>query len=570
MSNWAGVLKRVREGRRSWLVGVLAVAIVVEPADAQSVLVAAGRRGAVAADHPLASEAGVSVMRAGGNALDAAIAAAFMLGVVSPSGSGIGGGGFLIYWCARDGASYALDFREVAPAQLTAKAFVRNGEVDTRLSQVGGLAVGVPGEVAGLREASRRFGRTRWRKLLASSAAVARRGFRASAHTAADIREHVRDLAEEPALSRLYLPEGKALTEGSYFRNPELASTLEMVAADGGESFYRGAIGAAIVRSIRAAGGVLDEADLADYRPIWREPVRGSYRGVELHSMPPPSSGGTILLQVLNVLSRLPVDWKRPNGASTVHYLAEALKHAFSDRARWFGDPAFVKVPVGALTSSAYARRIAARIRPTRVSRSSAYLHQPPSDAGTTHISAMDAEGNAVALTSTINTAFGSMVVADGTGVLLNNEMDDFSIGTGVANAFGLVGSEANQPWPGKRPLSSMSPTIVTEQGRPIIAVGGSGGPRIITGTLRVLTGILDSRLDVGQAIGQPRVHHQWSPDVLRLESGIPAQVASELRGFGHVLAFEANGSAVQAVVSNGQGFRAASDPSKWGRAAAW
>ncbi|MBI3893411.1 MAG: gamma-glutamyltransferase, partial [Candidatus Wallbacteria bacterium] len=462
----------------------------------------------------------------------AAIAAALMVGAVSPSGSGIGGGGFLVYWSAKDRRAYALDFRETAPAALEARMFLRDGKADTHLSQRGGLAVGVPGEVAGFREASRRFGRVPWRRLVLPAAAAARFGFRVTPHTAEDLREVEKEMGTAPGLVRIYSRDGRPLEAAEFLRNPDLAATLDTIAGDGGESFYRGEVGRRIVRTVRAAGGVMTAADLARYRPTWREPVHGTHHGLDVYSMPPPSSGGAIVLEVLNTLDLLPVDWKHPDAPSTLHFIGEAEKHAFSDRAVWFGDPGFVRVPLATLTSREHARRLAALIRAGRTAPAGAYVHQLPADSGTTHVSAMDAEGNACGLTSTINTEFGSLLVADGAGIILNDQMDDFS--------------------------------------HPAMVVGGSGGPHIITGTLRVLTCVVDGGLDVGEALTHPRVHHQWSPDALRLERGIPASTVERLRAMGHNASYESPDSAIQAVVAVPGGFRAASDPRKGGRAAAW
>ncbi len=532
--------------------------------------VSAGRHGAVAADHLLASHAGVAILQAGGNALDAAIATAFALGVVNPASSGLGGGGMLVYWSAAQRRAYALDFRETAPAAISPASFVRDGKPDTRLSQEGGLAVAVPAEVAGLVEASRRLGRLPFARLVTPAAALARRGFLVGPELAGDLEEEGARVRQWPALASLYMPGGRALAEGRWFRNPELAATLESIGADQGRDFYRGRLARRIVEAVRSAGGVMTEADLAGYRPVWRQPLRGVHRGCELFTMPPPSSGGAILLEMLHCLELLPVPWGEPDSSRTLHYLAEVEKHAFADRARYFGDPAFVRVPLAMLLSPAHARRIVSLIDAAQASAPEACVHELPADGGTTHVSTVDADGNACALTSTINTGFGSLLAVPGTGMVLNDEMDDFAIAPGVANAFGLVAYEANAPAPGKRPLSSMTPTIAVRDGLPVLVVGSSGGPRIITGTLRVLTCVLDGGLDVGAAIDAARVHHQWQPDLLRLDESVPAADVDRLRRMGHHLETSSTYNAVQAIVAGPDGLRAASDPRKSGQAAAY
>ena len=520
---------------------------------------ARGRHGVVAADHELASEVGVEVLRAGGDAVDAAVATALALGVVNPQSSGLGGGGFLIAWRAKEAKALALDFREVAPAACGRDTFTRPGMVP-QMSRVGGLAVGVPGEAAGLGEAHRRWGRLPWARVVAPAERLAREGFPVGPALAATLARIGDRLRLFPDLDRRFRrPDGGLVGVGDRLRRPDLARTLATLASEGAGALYRGRIAREIAAATVRRGGVLTEADLAGYR--------------DLYAMPPPSSGGAVLLAILGTLKAKKALPPARTDPVRVHLLVEAMKHAFADRARWFGDPDFVQVPLDRLLDPGVLRARAGALDARRTWAPAHYgTTAPPTDGGTSHLSVLDAAGNAVALTTTVNTAFGSLVVAGDTGVILNDEMDDFTTRPGEANAFGLQQSELNAVAPGKRPLSSMSPTVVVHDGRPELVVGGSGGPRIITGTLAAILHVVDHGASPGEAVSLPRVHHQWLPDEVVLEPGAVAGDAAALAAFGHrVRPAPPAWSAVQAAGRLPDGtFVGASDPRKHGRAVAW
>ncbi len=531
--------------------------------------------GAVATDHVLASLAGVELLRRGGNAVDAACAAAFALGVVNPAGSGIGGGGFLLLK-RRGQAPVALDFRETAPAAASRELFLRPG-LAKDASRVGGLAVAVPGEVKGCAEAVRRHGRLGLARVLAPAIRLAERGFPAGLHLVRTVRGMAGELARDPELARLFLPDGKPLRLGDRVRRPALAATLRRIAAVGPDGFYRGPVARALVEAVRRRGGVLTLADLERYQPKARTPLSGEYRGHTVISMPPPSSGGVALLQALNLLEPRPLAPLGHNSSRYLHLLAEAIKHAMADRARHLGDPDFVKVPVATLVSKRYASALAKRLgeralRPEQYG-SRAPLAAPPEDGGTSHVSVVDREGSAVALTTTINLPFGALLVAGATGVILNNEMDDFAVRPGEANAFGLTQGEQNAVAPGKRPLSSMTPAIVVRRsdGELVLSAGASGGPTIITGTLQAILNVVDFGLDANAAVGRSRIHHQWLPDELWVEADLPADVTAALRGRGHRLWLQrAPYTAVQVVVPREGLLQPGSDPRKVGEPAGY
>lgn len=493
--------------------------------------------GAVAADHRLASEAGARVLRQGGNAVDAAIAAALSSGVVQPSGSGLGGGGFALV-VEPDGDATFLDFREVAPSRAGRDTF-RSGAS----SREGGLAVAVPSEALGLAELHRRWGRVELGVVVAPAVAQARDGFALGRHL---------------EQSLLAAPDMRALFTGDAHTRPGLAQALVDFAATRGEAFRTGWVAEDFVGAVRAAGGVLERSDLEAYTVKERTPLRRAWKGRTVWTAPPPSSGGVALLQMLGATEA---------GASP-HCEVEAAKHAMADRAAWGGDPDFVPVPVDRLLSAERIAAIRADCGPTTFPPDHyGGPAAPPSDAGTLHISVIDGEGMAVALTTTINTSFGSKVVAPRSGIVLNNEMDDFATRPGEPNAFGLVQGEQNAVEPGKRPLSSMTPTVVVgADGRPELAVGASGGPFIITATWQVLTDVLDRGLTPAQALAEPRWHHQWQPPVLVVENGLAE--APALEAAGHVLRpIDTPFAAVQVAQRTPAGLLAASDPRKHGEA---
>ncbi len=578
---------------------------------------AAFPRGAVAADHPLASEAGASMLRIGGNAVDAAVATSFALSVVRPDSCGIGGGGFmLVHLPAADGAparTVALDYRETAPAAVGPDHFVRlrDAGLPDDASRTGVHAVGVPGTVAGLLTAHARFGRLSRATVMGPAIALARDGWTADAHHVAAARRLEARVASAPhalpraAWIRERLGRSGRIAVGDRLENPEQARALELIAADGLEAFYRGPIAEAIVRVMEDAGGPMTREDLAAYAPRPLEPVAGTYRGRTVLSMPPPSSGGVAIVQTLGILERLRargIAGEGPSDPARMHALAEALKHAFADRAEFLADPDFAAVPVAELLAPERLDRLAGEVDPRRTRPPEAYgaAGAPPEDGGTSHVSVVDADGMAVACTETINLAFGSMVPVPGFGFVLNDEMDDFTTLPGEANAFGLVQSARNAPEPGKRPLSSMSPTIVLDaDGAVEIVAGASGGPRIITGTLQVILHVIDFGMDAAGAVEHPRLHHQWRPDVLQLEpawrasapgdggaageraaatgagagadadarAGAAAPVPA-LEARGHVVGERDEVGAVQAIIVIDGARHAVSDPRKGGRPA--
>jgi len=535
-----------------------------------------GAHGMVAAEHQLASQAGVEMLQRGGNAVDAAVATSFASGVVNPSSCGIGGGGFMLIYLARQRRAVALDYREVAPAAATRDMFVRDGQAMPALSRLGGLAVAVPGEVAGVAEALRRYGSLPIATVLQPAIRYARDGFAVEAHLAKEIAQNVTTLRADPVLARNFLhADGSPLDVGETARQPELARTLERIAADGPVTFYRGDIAASIAASVQGAGGVLTTHDLDGFRPTWRRSLRGSHNGYTLWSMPPPSSGGGVLLEILGIGRDDHLAELGHNSPTYIHLLAEAMQHAFADRAEFYGDPDFVDVPLLRLLAPHNTAALRRRISATRTFAPAAYgSNRAPDaaahDAGTTHFSVMDGDGNAVACTTTVNTAFGAQLVAGDTGIILNNEMDDFSAQPGVPNVYGLVGNEANAVAPGKRPLSSMTPTIVTRRRRPMLALGGSGGPLIISATLQVLLNVLDFDLDATTAVAAPRIHDQWTPAVLMVEPGVAELTRMALARYGYSVKEVPAMGAVQAVRRAGGLFEGASDPRKGGAAVGW
>ena len=517
--------------------------------------------GLLAAEHRLAVAAGTEILRQGGNAVDAAVAAAAALGVVNPISCGLGGGGFMLIYDATADEAHALDYREAAPAAATPELFRDRGVA--RITR-GPLAIAVPGEPAGLTSAHERFGLLPLATVLAPAIGYARDGFPIEAHLADGISTGLELLRSDPALTTIFLhPDGTPRERGEHLRQTDLAESLTRLASEGAAPFYRGVIAAAIARTVTRRGGLLTAEDLAAYRVRWRAPLRGRYRGRTVLTMPPPGSGG-VLLSALNVLSAYELAPLELGSPTYLHLVAETMKAVFADRARYYGDPEFVDVPVAHLTSHAHARAIRERLSAIRVLD---LREVGPGDAGTSHISVVDTGGNAVALTTTINTAFGSGTVACGTGIILNNQMADFSLEPGAANVFGLVATAANVVAPNKRPLSSMSPTVLLHRGRPEIVIGGSGGPMIITATLQTLLALIDFDLSPTAAAETPRIHHQGVPDVLLAEPGIPRLTRLSLERLGHHVRTADSLGAVSVVRIGPGGALGAGAPRKGGAA---
>ena len=527
---------------------------------------------AVASDHPLASAAGAAVLKAGGNAIDAACATALALGVLHPEGSGIGGGGFALVYIAKEKRVHALDFRERAPAAITAAQFLKDGKAVSELSKEGGLAVAVPGEVSGLGEMVKRWGKKPFGACVDPAQKLAAKGAPASWRLAQALAALTTEPASaDPAFAKMFVAAAHARRRRRSSNGPSSRRRSAKLKAGGPGAFYKGPLAAEIVKAVKAAGGVMTAEDLASYSPIERAPLATNHRGLRVLTMPPPSSGGVALVETLGILDAIyPTPAALPKeGASSpayLHTLAEAFKHAFADRARYLGDPDFVTVDVAKLTSAAYAAELAKRIKPGAVLPSDAYGSlgphaAPPKDGGTTHLAVIDADGNAVSLTTTINLSFGAHLVAGKTGILLNDEMDDFVMQVGVPNAFGLIGNEQNAVAPKKRPLSSMTPTLVMDGDRVKVVVGGAGGPTIITATTEVLLDVVDWKMDAQAAVVAPRIHTQWFPEVLGVEPGIPpATVAALARGGQKVKPVPMIGK-VNVLVRTDKAIDAASEP---------
>jgi gamma-glutamyltranspeptidase/glutathione hydrolase len=494
--------------------------------------------GMVSSASALATDIGVDVLRQGGNAVDAAVAVGFALSVALPNSGNIGGGGFMILHDGKTGKDTAIDFREVAPAAATPGMYLdASGNVVVDKSLFTQAAIGVPGTVAGLTYALEHYGTMKRAALIAPAVALADKGFPVGERLSALFAAERGHLGAWDGTRKVFFHDGELPHTGDILRNPDLAKSLALIARDGAKAFYDGPIAAAIVAEAKAHGGLITAADLKDYKVVERVPVRGTYRGYEIVSMPPPSSGGVHIVQILNILSNFPLrDWGQ-NSAKTIHVMAEAEKRAYADRSEYLGDPDFVKVPVKGLTSPDYAKALAGLIdleHATPASQIRPGRPQPYESDQTTQFTVADARGGVVSVTYTLNTNFGSGIVASGTGILLNNEMDDFSAKPGVPNAYGLVGGEANAVGPLKRPLSSMSPTLVLKDGKPWVATGSPGGARIITTTLQVLVDMIDFGMNPAEAGAAVRFHDQWLPDELRIERGLNADTIALLRAMGH------------------------------------
>jgi gamma-glutamyltranspeptidase/glutathione hydrolase len=536
-------------------------------------------KGAVASVHPLATDAGMNALKRGGNAVDAAIATAITLGVVDGHNSGLGGGCFILIRAA-DGSVTAIDAREKAPALATRDMYLKDGKVDEAASKTGALASGTPGALAGYAMAIKKHGKLKLADLLLPAAEIAENGFAIDAVYERKLESVRDDLAKfEGTKEVLFKADGTLPKKGDVLKQPGLAHTLRMIAEHGPEWFYKGEFAEKVDAWMQANGGVLRKEDFAAFAATSREPVRSSYRGYDIVGFPPPSSGGVHVAEILNMLEGF--DLPAMSKVDRTHVIAEAMKLAFADRAYWLGDPDFVKVPRG-LLDKAYAKSLAAKIDLTKAVEVPTHGEPPAADTDvfgdmlkhTTHLSTADAEGNWVALTQTVNTAFGSKVIVPGTGVVLNDQMDDFAVAPGTPNAFKLVGAEANAVAPGKRPLSSMSPTIVLKDGKPFLSIGAAGGPTIISQTLQNLVNILDLKMSVEDAIAAPRVHHQWSPNELKIETKIGDDVMEALEQRGHTLQ---KLTKIGLGVSQGvmwddaaKSFRGAHDPRAFGKADGW
>jgi len=522
------------------------------------------RHGMVVAQESRAARIGVEILQNGGNAVDAAVATGFALAVTYPRAGNLGGGGYMVIHLARGKRNIAIDYRESAPAATTRDVFLdEKGEADPQKSRDSGLAVGVPGTVAGLALAHARYGSGRFTlaQLIAPSIPLARNGIPMDGDIADSLKQ-VRDrLRRWEASRKIFLMPENWLEPVAQLVQSDLADTLEAIARDGPDAFYRGPIAEKIAAAVRTAGGLMTADDLKHYRPLLRQPVRGRYRGHEIVSMPPSSSGGVLLIEMLNILEGFPLD--AVDEATRAHLTIEAMKFAYADRAVFLGDPATVRAPLAQLMSKRYAARLRSKIdrkraRPAEEIRPFSALGREGDN--TTHFSVVDRFGNAVANTYTLNFSYGLGLVADGTGILLNNELDDFAAKPGAPNAYGLLGGDANAPGPGKRPLSSMTPTIVLKNGKPYLVTGSPGGSRIITTVLQVVTNVIDRKLPIAEAVQSPRLHHQWSPDQVAAERGLSRDLIRALEQRGHKVVEGPPRTAANSILVTPQGFVGAAD----------
>ena len=519
--------------------------------------VTASRQAMVVSGSPIASEVGRNILQQGGNAADAAVAVGFALAVVHPEAGNLGGGGFMIIR-SREGKVQALDYRETAPALATRDMYRSAGEDG---SVTGHLSAGVPGAVAGLTEAHRRYGRLPLAAVIQPAIRLALEGFTVDDYRSRSIGGDSARLALFPASRTTFLPADRPPQPGSTFRQPELGATLEAIRDSGAAGFYRGRVAELLVAEMKRGGGIISLKDLADYRAVWRNPIEVSYRGYTIYSMPPASSGGVTMGEILNIMegfSPLP----RFGSAALIHREAEAMRRAFTDRNTYLGDPAFVRNPIDRLLSKQYAadlrRQIGERASPTPV-----FEPAPAAGSSTTHYSVVDAEGNAVSCTTTLNNSYGSAVTVTGAGFLLNDEMDDFATSPGEPNMYGLVQGEANAIAPGKRMLSAMTPSIVLNPEKQLyLVVGTPGGPRIITMVYHVISNVIDHRMSLADAVMAPRMHHQGLPDTLMVETnGFSSQTLDSLRGRGHAVLEDGKWGDVEGIIRTTQGWEGVSDP---------
>jgi len=535
------------------------------PAELRELPAVAARHGMVVAQEARAARIGTDILEAGGNAVDAAVATGFALAVTYPRAGNIGGGGYMVIHLAGGPLDTTIDYRETAPAATTRQTFLdANGEADATKSRDFALAIGVPGTVAGLALAHRKYGSGRFTlgELIAPAIALARGGIPIETDVADSLPRAQARLARWPSTAKLlFHADGRLLGAGDTLIQRDLADTLSAIARDGPHAFYEGATAEKIVAAVHAGGGLMTLQDLQSYAPIERAPVRGSYRGHDIIAMPPSSSGGVILLEMLNILegySDIVADEAR-----RLHLMVEAMKLAYADRAAFLGDPASVRAPLPRLLSKAYAAQLRARIDPVHA-RPAAEIRadeQPPREGNnTTHFSVIDRFGNAVANTTTLNFSYGVGLIAEGTGILLNNELDDFAAKPGVPNAYGLLGGQANAPGPSKRPLSSMTPTIVLKDGAPFLVTGSPGGSRIITAVLQVILNVVDRNLPIAQAVAAPRMHHQWFPDELLVERGFSQEMMRALQARGHNVVEVWLGTSANSILVTPQGFTGAAD----------
>nr|WP_246053791.1 gamma-glutamyltransferase [Halomonas halmophila] len=525
-----------------------------------------GTQGIVATSHFLASDVARDVLANGGNAVDAAVTAGFALAVTQPRSGNIGGGGFMLISDENSDEVIAIDYRETAPAAATETMFQdEDGNAVSEWSRFTHRAAGVPGTVAGLALALEKYGTLSLADALAPAIRLAEEGFEVPPRFVAGVNDTRERLEKWESTRKMFFKEdGSAYEVGDTFRQPDLAATLKRIAEQGAREFYEGETAELIAAEMQRHDGLITLEDLAGYQPAIREPSHGNYRGHDIYAMSPPSSGGVHIVQMLNILEEYPIGEWGFNSADTIHVMAEAMKRAYADRSKYLGDTDFVEVPLEGLTSEGYADELRGQIDMDTATPSSEISPGKPlpyESNETTHFSIADGNGLAVSNTYTINFSYGSGIAVEGAGFLLNNEMDDFSAKPGVPNAYGLIGGEANKVEPGKRMLSSMTPTIVKRDGKNFLITGSPGGSRIITTTLQVLMNVIDHDMNIQSAVSAPRIHHQWLPDEIRIEAGISPDTIELLKGKGHTISQQSAMGAAQSIVIEDGKFFGGADP---------
>ena len=524
------------------------------------------KNGMVATQEALASDIGLKILKDGGNAVDAGVAVGFALAVTLPRAGNIGGGGFMMIYDAKQGKTVALDYREKAPSSASRDMYLdEDGNAVSDLSRYHGLAVGVPGTVAGLLKALEDHGTMSRGQVMAPAIALAEDGIEVTAGLSESLTALSDRMQKWPSTKKVFFKhDGSAYQPGERLKQPELAKSLKLIAAKGADGFYKGETASKLVKAVNEAGGSMSLQDLANYEAIAREPVKGDYRGYEIVSMPPPSSGGIHIVQILNILEGYPLKDYGQNSAQTIHLMAEAMQLAYADRSEYLGDSDFIDVPASGLASQAYADKLRTLINPDKATPASTIKANNPlpyeSDQ-TTHFSIVDKDGNAIANTYTLNFSYGTGLVAEGTGILLNNEMDDFSAKPGVPNGYGLIGGDANAVEANKRPLSSMSPTLVFKDSKPYIVTGSPGGSRIITTVTQIISNVIDHDMNIAEATHAPRIHDQWLPDEIRVEKALNIDTVKKLESMGHTVSPKSAMGSTQSIMITPNGVYGSSDP---------
>ncbi|MCL1078684.1 gamma-glutamyltransferase [Parashewanella spongiae] len=523
------------------------------------------KHGMVSSQEALASQIGIEVLKNGGNAVDAAVAVGFALAVTLPRAGNLGGGGFMLVYLADKKKTIAIDYREMAPSKAHKDIFLNeHGNAVAKLSREHGLAVGVPGTVLGLTHALEKYGTLSLKQVISPAIKLAKNGIKVTPDLATSLASGKRRISQWPSSVEIFYKEnGDNYEIGDRLFQTDLSQSLELIARHGSKGFYKGRTAQKIVSAVQEAGGIMTLSDLENYSVAERKPVTGTYRGYQIVSMPPPSSGGVHIIEMLNILENYPINQFGHNTAQTIHLMSEAMKRAYADRSEFLGDPDFTHVPLNQLTSKLYAKELTKSIALNKATPSDEVKPgklSPYESDQTTHFSVVDQWGNAVSNTYTLNFSYGSGLVAKGTGILLNNEMDDFSAKAGVPNGYDLIGGSANEVSGGKRPLSSMSPTIVFENNKPFIVTGSPGGSRIITTTLQIIMNVIDHRMNIAEATNASRVHHQWLPDEIRVEKSLNGDTIRLLKEKGHTVKIKRAMGSTQSIEITDDGLFGASD----------